>query len=183
MDLEFLSFQNQKNLIEGVVLHQLKVNRDQRGLLIETLKSDWSDVFNSELPFNQTYFSLTNPGFARDEDTWHVHPTQTDRFVVVKGSIAFVLFDQRENSPTRGFLNFFLMGEKNDADNQYLLLIPNKVLHSFCVVGQESAHLLAYPNRLYDSSEEGRVPFGEVGVNLPDGTAFSWDRVREEFSL
>lgn len=183
MKLEFLSFKNQKNLIKGVVLRQLKINYDPRGLLIETLKSSWPDVFGSNLPFKQSYFSLTNPGFARDEDVWHVHPTQTDRFVVIKGSIVFVLYDQREDSSTHGILNFFLMGEKNTADNQYLLLIPSKVFHSFCVVGQESAYLLAYPTRVYDPQEEGRIPFEKSQVKLPKGSYFSWERVRKEFNL
>lgn len=159
MSLKFLSFKEQNNLIDGVLLHKLKVNHDQRGLLIETLKTNWLDVFSEDSSFYQTYFSLTKPGFARDENMWHVHPTQTDRFVVVKGNIVFALCDEREDSPTKGALNLFLMGEKNDVDNQYLLLIPHRVLHSFCVVGQESAYLLAYPSRLYDPKEEGRVPF------------------------
>lgn len=183
MSLNFLSFKKQGNLIDGAHLRKLKVNQDQRGLLIETLKTDWPDIFSEELSFNQTYFSLTNPGFARDEDKWHIHPTQTDRFVVIKGSIVFALYDQRENSPTKDTLNLFLMGEKNDADNQYLLLIPPRVLHAFCVVGQESAYLLAYPNRLYNPAEEGRVPFKDVEIKLSDGQLFSWEVVRSHFSL
>lgn len=183
MELNFLSLKNSKNLIKGVILHPLKINQDERGMLIETLKSNWADVFGENLPFNQTYFSLTNPGFARDENLWHVHPTQTDRFVVIKSSIVFAIYDQRENSQTRGILNLFLMGEKNDADNQYLLLIPPKVLHSFCVVGQESVYLLAYPNKLYNPKEEGRVSFKETKAKFPDGSPFSWERIRKEFSL
>lgn len=181
MALELQTLQNPKKLIAGVILHPLKINQDQRGLLIETLKSNWPDVFNQELPFNQSYFSLTKSGLARDEDLWHIHPTQTDRFVVIRGSIVFALCDQRENSQTFGLLNLFLMGEKNSADSQYLLLIPSGVLHSFCAIGQESAYLLAYPNRIYDPAEEGRVPFKQAGVKFPDGSPFSWNVVRDYF--
>ena len=30
------------------------------------------------------------------------------------------------------------------------------------------------PNRLYDPADEGRSPFAEAGVTLPDGTPFDY---------
>lgn len=181
MKLEFLNFKNQKNLINGVVLRQLTVHQDQRGVLVETLKNDWQDVFGRNLPFGQSYLSKTLPGFARDENLWHFHPRQTDRFVVIKGSLVFALFDWRKNSPTGGFLNLFLMGEENKNEDPYLLLIPPNVLHAFCVVSRKPCFLLAYPTQLYDPSEEGRIPYKDVGAKFPDSSPFSWELVRKEF--
>ena len=184
MKLDFLTFNQQKNLIEGVKLFKLKVNQDQRGMLVETFKINWEEIFNKELPLAQSYFSLTNPGFARDEDRWHYHPTkQTDRFVVIKGNAVFALYDWREGSKTLGVLNLFLMGERNGDDNQYLLLIPRNVLHGFCTVGQEPCYLVSYITTLYDPAEEGRISFEEAGVKFSDETPFSWKKVREEFNL
>ncbi|MBI2036560.1 dTDP-4-dehydrorhamnose 3,5-epimerase family protein [Candidatus Microgenomates bacterium] len=183
MQLNFLTYNNQKNIIQDVKLHKLVIHRDQRGMLIETLKESWQDVF--ELPkhrFGQSYCSITNPGFARDEDKWHLHPTkQTDRFVVIKGSAVVALYDGREGSKTKHTLNLFLMGEKNGDDDQYLLFIPKKVLHAFCTVGNEPCYLVSYPDRVYDPAEEGRVPFSQAGVRFPDSTAFSWDIIRQQF--
>lgn len=184
MKLDFLTFNNQKNIIEGVKLHKLTIHRDPRGMLIETLKESWKDVF--EIPkhqFGQSYFSVTNPGFARDEDKWHVHPTkQTDRFVVIKGSAVVALYDGRKESKTFQTLNLFLMGEKNSDSDQYLLFIPQKVLHAFCTVGNEPCYLVSHPDQTYDPNEEGRIPFATAGASFPDGTAFSWDIIRQQFN-
>jgi len=182
MRWEFLNPKNQKNLIEGVKLFPLKVNRDQRGVLVETLKKNWPEVFGKNLPFAQAYYSITNPGIARDEKLWHYHPTsQVDRFVVIKGKAVFALYDWRLNSKTKGTLNLFLMGEENGDEGQFLLLIPKNVLHGFTVVGKNPCYLLNFPTRLYDKKEEGRVGLAEVGVKFLDGTPFSWEIIRQYF--
>ena len=165
-------------LIKDVVVKSLKVNRDPRGILVETLKKEWKDVFNNkELSFTQNYYSITQAGVARDENQWHVHPTkQMDRFVVMKGDIVVVLCDWRKNSPTYQYMNWFKMGESNDDNGQYLLLVPINVLHCFIVVGKKPAILMNFPTQLYDPKEEGRVSFKDV--KLKDGSYFSWDLVR-----
>lgn len=177
--LKFQTLNNQENIIADVKIFKLKVNRDQRGLLMENLKTSWQEIFNKELPFGQNYCSVTNPGFARDENLWHQHPDQTDRFVVIKGNAVFALFDVRPNSKTKDVLNLFLMGEKNGDDNQYLLTIPPEVLHGFCTVGNEPCYLLGFPTLVYDPKQEGRVPFTKAGVTFTDGTPFSWASIRE----
>ncbi|MCL5411586.1 MAG: dTDP-4-dehydrorhamnose 3,5-epimerase family protein [Patescibacteria group bacterium] len=179
--MDFVTLENQNNLIKNVILKPLKVNRDPRGFLVETLKTDWTDVFGKELSFAQNYYSITESGVARDEDRFHVHPTQMDRFVFPRGDAVVVLFDPREDSPTRGILNLVKMGESNGDEGQFLLLIPNKVMHGFCNVGETQAMILNYPSKLYDSTEEGRMPFAESGAFFSDGTPFSWDVVRQVF--
>lgn len=179
--LNFLTHDHRENIIKDVKTYKLKVNRDQRGLLMENLKNTWREIFNENLPFGQNYYSMTNPGFARDEDLWHQHPTQTDRFVVIKGNAVFALFDSRENSATKGILNLFLMGEENGDDNQYLLIIPPQVLHGFCTVGNQPCYLLGFPTLAYEPKEEGRVPFAQAKVRLPDAKLFSWQSIREAF--
>lgn len=182
MTYPYLSLKNQKNLISGIQLHKLIVHRDSRGLLMETLSIKWKEVVNQDLPFGQTYYSVTLPGFARDEDTWHNHPTQQiDRFVVLEGDVVIAAYDWRNDSPTHGVLNLFLMGEINDDDNQFLLLIPKNVLHSTCNVGKKPLQYLGNPTHVYDPNEEGRVSFEEIGAKLPDGTLFSWQKIRDQF--
>ncbi len=180
MKLELLGLGDEEKLIEGVKLIRTKFNRDERGFLVETLKTSWSEVFNDNLPFSQSYFSMTKPGCARDENLWHVHPTiQIDRFVVVKGTIVIALYDLRENSKTYRQLDLVQMGEKNKEDNQFLLLISPNILHGFCVVGNKPAYLINSPTTLYDPQEEGRIPFAKVEARFADGTPFSWKVIRE----
>lgn len=182
MKLDLLTFKKQKDLIDGVILHKLKINRDERGLLMEMLREDWVDVFERpRLQFGQSYYSVTQPGFARDEDCWHNHPKkQVDRFVIIEGSAVVALYDWRKTSKTFGTLNLFLMGEKNGDDNQYLLLIPQDVLHGFCTVGNKPCYLISFPNHRYDPSEEKRIPFDKVKARFPDGSLFSWKKIREQ---
>lgn len=183
MKIDFQTFKNQKNLINGVILRQLKINRDSRGLLVETMKESWTDVYHEpEMLFGQSYCSVTLPGYARDEDSLHNHPTkQTDRFVVIRGNAVFALYDWRPESPTNGMLNLFLMGEINQDDDQYMLLIPKNILHGFCTVGSDPCYLLGFPTHTYDPSEEGRIPISELNVKFEEEISFSWDIVRKQF--
>src|SRR3990172_1364160 len=180
--IETRDLKNQNNLIADVVLYPLKVNRDASGILVETLKTDWPEVFGKDRPFAQSYYSLTPSGMARDEDTWHQHPNQEDRFVLIQGDIVVAIYDWRKESPTFGKLNLFKMGETEGDVGQYLLLIPKNTLHGFCVVSQKSALLLNFPTLLYNPAEEGRISYKEVEAKLSDGTDFNWDLVKREFN-
>lgn len=181
--MEFATLKNQKDLICDVVAYPLKVNCDPRGILVETLKTNWSEVFGENRPFAQNYYSLTESGIARDEKTWHYHPRQEDRFVVIQGDIVVAIYDWCKESSTYGKLNLFKMGESEGEGGQFLLLIPRNTLHGFCVVSKKPAILLNFPTLLYNLEEEGRISHQEAGVKFPDGKPFSWDLVRKVINL
>ena len=51
--------------IHDVRVRRLRVNRDPRGVLVETLRADWEDIFDSgQRPFAQSYYSITDPNVA-----------------------------------------------------------------------------------------------------------------------
>ena len=164
--------------IAGVVVRDLRVNRDPRGTLTELLRADWPDVFGAEMPFAQVYTSTTGPGVARDEDKWHVHRHQTDRFYCVAGRIVVAIADGRAGSATNGAVMLVELAASDDAPAPLMVTIPPGTLHGFVVTSPGPATLLNFPNRLYDPVDEGRTPFAEAGVTLPDGTPFSYERVR-----
>jgi dTDP-4-dehydrorhamnose 3,5-epimerase-like enzyme len=166
------------NRIEGVTLRALRVNRDPRGTLTELLRVDWSDVFGEGMPFAQVYTSTTEAGTARDEDRWHVHRHQTDRFYCLAGRIVVAIADVRAESRTRGAVMLVELAAHPDAPAPLMVTIPPGTLHGFVVTSAGPATLLNFPNRLYDPSDEGRLPFTEAGVTLPDGVPFSYDLVR-----
>lgn len=180
----FITRQNssEANLIKDVYLHPLKINEDETGILVETLRKDWPGIYNEEeRAFAMQYYSKTNPGVARDEAVWHFHPSgQEDRFLVIEGSIVVAVGDPREDSDTKGLLNLFLMESNKDP---YMILIPKRTLHAFMVVSQTPAILLNYPTRLYDPNEEGRVPFEQAKIAYPNGELFTWESVRQELHL
>lgn len=175
--MEFISLKNEKtsNIIKDVLLYPLKINKDESGVLVETLRKDWPEIYGPDREFFMQYYSVTPSNAARDENVWHYHPNQEDRFVVAYGEIITAVADSRENSETFGLLNLFHMQADRDP---YILLIPKKTLHGFMVVSKTPAVLLNFPTALYNTEEEGRVPYSEAQAKMPDGTPFSWDIVR-----
>ena len=176
-ELPYVDFED--DLIQDVVLRPLKVNRDERGHLTESLRSDWTDVFAEDLPFAQMYFSQTNPGVARDEDQWHVHNEQHDRFVIASGEAVVALADLRPKSSTFPRLQLFRLAGPDGGGLQALLVVPPRVLHCFLASPSAGALLVNFPTRLYNPEDEGRIPFLEAGVKLPSGEKFAWDLVRD----
>ena len=137
-------------MIDGVVVKPLRVIPDERGFLMEMLRSD-DEVFER---FGQAYVTAAYPGVVKG---WHYHRKQTDHFVCVNGMAKVVLYDARENSPTRGQVQEFFMGERNPI----LLKIPPLVMHGFKAIGTTMAMIVNFPTELYNYQEpdEHRVPW------------------------
>lgn len=180
MDFITLKNKDEVKLIQDVIMHPLKINKDQSGILVETLRSDWQGIYGPGREFAMQYYSVTPSGVARDEDTWHIHQMQEDRFLVVSGAIITVIADNRQDSLTNGLLNLFYMDAGIDP---YILLIPKKTLHGFMVVSKTPAILLNFPTALYNPKDEGRAPHEEAQFKSPDGSLFSWNKIRKEFSI
>lgn len=178
--MEFITLANKDsiNLIEDVLIHPLKVNRDESGILVETLRTDWKEIYGKNREFAMQYFSVTKSGTARDETVWHYHPQQEDRFLVAQGEIIAAVADNRQDSQTFGLLNLFHM--KADID-PYMLLIPKETLHGFLVVSRSPAVLLNFPTFLYSPSEEQRLPYETAKIKNSEGSLFAWDQVRSKF--
>lgn len=179
--MEFITLGNKDKatLVKDVLMHPLKINRDESGILVETMRTDWKEIYGEKREFAMQYFSVTQSGIARDETVWHCHPNQEDRFLVAQGEIVVAVADNRQGSETFGLLNLFHM--KADID-PYVLLIPKRTLHGFLVVSNTPAVLLNFPTFLYNPDEEGRISYKEVNVKSAEGSLFSWDMVRSQFS-
>ncbi|GAH80031.1 unnamed protein product, partial [marine sediment metagenome] len=65
-------------MIEGVIVKKLRVMPDERGFLIELLRSD-EEAFKE---FGQVYLTTCYPGVVKG---WHYHKKQMDNFICVKG--------------------------------------------------------------------------------------------------
>ncbi|MFH1366690.1 MAG: dTDP-4-dehydrorhamnose 3,5-epimerase family protein [Patescibacteria group bacterium] len=145
-------------MIHGVQTKKLKVIPDNRGLLMEMMRSD--DPFFQQ--FGQVYLSVVKPGYAK---AWHYHKVQTDHFVIVKGNAKVALYDGRKDSPTYKEINDFEIGEKNPA----LIVIPNGVYHGYTALGNEPAYLVNTPTEPYNYQEpdEQRASFDDptIGYN------------------
>ncbi len=148
-------------MIDGVVIKQLKVIPDERGRLMEILRSD-DGCFRK---FGQVYLTTGYPGVVK---AWHYHKVQFDNFCVVKGMMKVVLYDPRDGSPTRGEVNEYFLGEHR----QILLGIPPLVYHGFKTISTEEALLINVSTEPYRHQAPDEYRIDPHRNEIP----YSWDR-------
>ncbi len=149
-------------MIEGVNFKKLRVIPDERGRLMEILRSDDPD-FNK---FGQAYITTNYPGVVK---AWHWHKLQWDNVACIKGMIKMVLYDRRDDSPTRGQLQEFFIGEHQPA----LVTIPPGVCHGWKCISESESVVVNLPTELFDykNPDENRLPFDTEEI------PYDWDIV------
>ena len=93
-------------MIDGVKIVPLRQIVDERGKIMHMLKATDPHF----LDFGEIYFSTAWPGTVK---AWHVHTTMTVNNAVLAGRAKLVMYDLREESPTRGQLQEVFLGEDN----------------------------------------------------------------------
>ncbi len=124
---------------------------DERGRLMEMIRADDKEL--KDIRFGQVYMTTAYPGVTK---AWHYHKKQTDHFVCVKGMMKVVLYDPRQDSPTKGQVNEFFIGELNPM----LVKIPDGVYHGFKGISEKLTLIVNVPTELYNYEEpdEYRLP-------------------------
>lgn len=150
-----------KNLIHGVRTKRLNVFADERGRLMEMLRSD-DEIF---LRFGQVYMTTAYPGVVK---AWHYHKLQTDHFVCVRGMMKVVLFDPRDDSPTKGQVNEFFIGDHNPL----LVQIPPGVYHGFKCISEHEATVINTVTELYNYSTPDEYRLDPHENDIP----YDWSR-------
>jgi dTDP-4-dehydrorhamnose 3,5-epimerase len=142
-------------LIDGVHVRPQRLIPDDRGFLMELLRSDWPEYRK----FGQAYVTACYPGVVK---AWHYHTRQWDCFSCVHGLAKVVLYDAREGSPTRGQVNEFYLGPTNPQ----LVVIPPLLYHGFTAAGMDLALIVNVPTELYDYQhpDEHRVPYDDPSI-------------------
>lgn len=147
--------------IDGVKTKSLRLIPDERGWLMEILRSDDSELFQK---FGQAYVSATYPGAVK---AWHYHKHQIDNFACIAGMVKLVLVDTREDSATKGMVNEFFLGTQQPM----IVQVPNLVYHGWKCVSLETSVVVNVPTELYryDDPDEYRL--------APHGTLpYDWTR-------
>jgi dTDP-4-dehydrorhamnose 3,5-epimerase len=115
-------------MIKDVIVKPLRKIPDERGSIMHMLKDTDAEYDK----FGEIYFSTVFPGAIKG---WHLHKIMTLQYAVVKGNIKLVLFDQRQDSPTKGEIMELFIGDKNYC----LVKIPPGVVNGFKGIGTEEA--------------------------------------------
>lgn len=115
-------------MIDGVKIKKLKVIPDNRGRLMEILRSD-DEIFRK---FGQVYITTALPGVVK---AWHYHKIQTDHFTCVSGKMKLALYDARYNSKTYKEVSEFMVS----MEDPLLVQIPPLIYHGFKCVSDNEA--------------------------------------------
>ena len=150
--------------IEGVMTKQLRVIPDERGRLMEMLRSD--DPFFRK--FGQAYISTTYPGVVK---AWHYHKLQDDYFCCVAGMIKLVIFDNRPDSPTYREINELCIGEHNPL----LVVVPKLCYHGWKNIGERESLVVNLPTEVYNYAQPD-----EYRLDPHQNDVFPYDWTRKD---
>lgn len=148
-------------MIDGVKTKRLRPIADERGWLMECLRSD-DEHF---IKFGQAYVTVVYFGVVK---AWHYHKVQTDTFICLSGMAKVVLYDDRESSPTRGEVNEFFLGDRDPM----LLQIPPGVYHGFKGTSPGETMILNLPTEVYDRKMPDEYRIDPHDNDIP----YDWER-------
>jgi len=100
---------------------------------------------------------------------WHYHHKQTDYMTAISGMVKIVLYDNREDSPTKGELNEFFVGRHN----RIRLTIPPGVCHGFKGISTDESIIINTVTEPYnyDNPDEHRIDPHDNDI------PYNWQRV------
>lgn len=133
-------------MIDGVSIVPLRQIHDERGSVMHMLKR--TDPHFRE--FGEIYFSTVYPGVVK---AWHLHSRMIINYAVPVGRIKLVLYDDREDSPTRGEIQEVFLGN----DNYHLVSVPALVWNGFKGVGDSMAIVANCASIPHDPDEITRL--------------------------
>jgi dTDP-4-dehydrorhamnose 3,5-epimerase len=119
--------------IAGVIIHELGNVLTRSGLLLEVFRANWPI---GGVSVQQINWVQLNPGGVTD---WHHHVRQSDYLVGLGGNIKLALWDDRDESPTKGATDIIRLG----AARPLVVIVPPRVWHG---MRNESGMPAAYLN-------------------------------------
>ncbi len=144
-------------MIEGLKVVPLVVRMDDRGYLMEILRS----VDPHFTKFGQVYMvgDMTR-GTIR---AFHKHEVLWDWFFISHGSAKFAFRDDRKESATYGNMETVITGSRNPS----LIVVPPGVYHGWMSL-EDDTQMISIASEVYnrEKPDEVRVP--------PDSFGFEW---------
>jgi dTDP-4-dehydrorhamnose 3,5-epimerase len=139
-------------MIEGVQVVPLRRIPDERGTIYHMLRCD-DPHFRQ---FGEIYFSHIYKDVVKG---WHHHQEMTLNYACIFGRIKLVMYDDRDQSPTRGELMELFLG----PDNYSLVIIPPEVWNGHKGMSDPYAIVANCCTHPHDPSCSTRLdPFGDT---------------------
>jgi len=137
-------------MIEDVKIITKRKIPDERGMIMHMIRCDDPEFEQ----FGEIYFSVAYPGVIKG---WHEHTKQVQNYAVIQGMIKLVLYDNRENSKTKGEIMEIFTGE----DKYELIRIPTGIINGYKTYGIKPAIVANCSTLSHQPNEMIRYdPFG-----------------------
>ena len=149
--------------LEGPILLQPKVFRDERGFFHETYRRNRASTSSASTDeFVQDNHSRSAEGSCAGCTSSRAWPST---FAAPRGEIVDVLVDIRKGSPTFGEWEAFTLNDENLRQ----LYCPDGFAHGFCVTS-EVADVIYMCSTYYDPETESGISYRDpdVGIEWPD---------------
>lgn len=144
------------NEIEGVRLIPLKHISVPKGDIYHALKS----TDEGYVGFGEAYFSQIEHGEIKG---WKRHNRMTLNIIVISGEIGFVIYDDREDSPSKGK---FLDIQLSPASNYQRLVVSPGLWMAFYGKGEEKSMLMDIIPEPHDPTEADRLDLTEINYDF-----------------
>ena len=143
-------------MISGVTLHPLKHIIVPKGDIYHALKST-DEGYEG---FGEAYFSQIEHGQVKG---WKRHNRITLNIVVPVGAVKFVIYDDREESVTKGRFEEIIL---SPSDNYQRLTVAPGLWMAFAGVGDSISMLMDIIPEPHDDDEASRQPLEEILYNF-----------------
>lgn len=150
------------DLVADVQVRPFALWPDDRGYFLEVARLQQGLIGAFPSASTQVSAAVNYPGIIK---AFHFHKFQTDYWVPVAGLLQVALVDLRHGSRTFALKNTLYIG----ALRPWQLLIPPGVAHGYKVIGEHPSVLVYVTDRIYDPSDEGRIPYNDTGI------AYDWE--------
>ena len=140
-------------MIEGVIIRDLKQFIDDRGRVMHMLRAD-NPLFEK---FGEIYFSEILPGVVK---AWKRHKKMSQIFAVPVGMINLVIYDNRKNSGTKSTLLTLEIGR----NNYRLVKVPPKLWYGFQCISKDPALIANCTDLPHDSEEAEKKEFTDPSI-------------------
>lgn len=150
-----------KTKIEGVVIIEPRVFRDDRGYFFESFSQQRFNELVAPVTFVQDNESHSTYGVLRGLHFQKPPYAQSKLVRVVKGVVLDVAVDLRKDSPTFGQYEQVLLSE----DNKRQFFIPQGLAHGFVVLSPEAVFQYKCDN-YYAPQAEGSVRWDDPQINI-----------------
>jgi dTDP-4-dehydrorhamnose 3,5-epimerase len=137
-------------LTEGVRIRELTTIADERGSILELFDPRWN--YHPD-PVVFTYMFTLRPGYVKG---WNLHKQHEDRYVIIQGEMALILFDPRPESSTFGEVCKLVLSEHH----RRLVNVPKFVWHADHNIGSKDVVVVNFPTMAYDHAnpDKYRLP-------------------------